>query len=110
VPYADRERQRAANAEHMRRARAAAVEPTRGTLRPLLSHETRVRTAADVLAVIEGQVAGVLDDADLGTIERARTVATLAGVALRAIEANDLAERLEAVERALGERPGPKTA
>jgi hypothetical protein len=36
-----------------------------------------------------------------GTAERARTIATLAGVALRAIEAGELAARVEALESVL---------
>ncbi len=84
MPYKDAERQRAAKAEHARRRRAAGVEPSRGTLRPLLTQDLRVRTAADVLGVIEGQqVAVVLADGELGTAERARVIATLAGVSLR---------------------------
>jgi hypothetical protein len=39
----------------------------------------RIATARDVLGVIEGQVAAVLGDGELGTAERARTIATLAG-------------------------------
>jgi hypothetical protein len=54
-----------------------------------------------VLVVIDGQVSAVLADVELGTAERARVIATLAGVALRAIEAGDLAGRLEALERHL---------
>ncbi len=47
------------------------VEPGRGALRgPLLVGEVRVRTAADVLAVIEGQVGAVLADLGLGTVEK----------------------------------------
>lgn len=104
MPYADPERQPAAKAEHARRSRLAAVEPRSGTIRPLLDHETRLRTAGDVLAVIEGQVRLVLGDRDLETIERARTIATLAGVALRAVEAADLDALVEAVEAALNAR------
>lgn len=103
MPYKDVERQRAAKAESARRRRA--VRGTRrGTLGPLLDGETRVRTAQDVLAVLEGQVAAVLGDDELGTAERARTAATLCGCALRAIEAADLAARVEALERALEAR------
>jgi hypothetical protein len=54
-----------------------------------------------VLRVIEAQVEAVLADKTLGTTETARIIATLAGVALRAIEAGDLAGRLEALERHL---------
>jgi hypothetical protein len=43
----------------------------------------RIATARDVLGVIEGQVAAVLGDGELGTAERARTIATLAGAPFR---------------------------
>jgi hypothetical protein len=101
MPYANPDRQKAAKAEHARRRRAVAVEPSRGTLGPLLSGDVRVTTARDVLAVIEAQIVAVLADEELGTTERARVVATLSGVALRAIETGDLAGRLEALERHL---------
>jgi hypothetical protein len=104
VPYADSDRQRAAKAEYARRKRAAHVEPKRGTLRPLLDERTRLRTAEDVLAVIEGQVAAVIQDQELRTTERARTVATLAGVALRAVEAANLSARIEAIEALIGRK------
>jgi hypothetical protein len=99
MPYKNPDRQRAAKREHARRKRASGVEPKRGT--PLLSGDVRIATARDVLGVIEGQVAAVLDDGELATAERARTIATLSGVALRAIEQADLAARVEALERAL---------
>jgi hypothetical protein len=101
MPYADPDRQRAAKAEHARRRRAVGVEPRRGTLGPLLSGDVRVATAGDVLTVIEAQIVAVLADEELGTAERARVVATLSGVALRAVEGADLAVRLEALERHL---------
>jgi hypothetical protein len=103
MPYKNPDRQRAAKAESARRRRAVGVEPKRGTRTPLVSGEVRIETARDVLGVIEGQVAAVLDE-ELGTTERARTIATLAGVALRAIEQADLAARVESLERALEER------
>jgi hypothetical protein len=104
VPYKDLDRQRAAQAEHARRKRAAGIEPCRRTLAPLLDGDTRLRTAQDVLAVIESQIEAVLADGDLGTAERARTAATLCGIALRAIEQADLAARVESLERALEAR------
>jgi hypothetical protein len=109
MPYRDPERQRAAKAEGARRRRLARVEPGRGTrtLAPLLSTELRIATARDVLRVIEGQVEAILADELLATAERARVISTLAGVALRAIEAGDLAGRLKALERHLQLRREP---
>jgi hypothetical protein len=104
MPYKDKSRQRAAQAEHARRKRATSVEPSRRTLGPLPSGEARLATAKDVLVVIESQIEAVLDDEQLGTAERARTAGTLCGIALRAIEQADLAARVEALERALEAR------
>jgi hypothetical protein len=104
MPYANPERQREANAEHMRRQRAADCGTPRGTVGPLLSQDVRVKTAGDILSVLEGQVRAVLADEALGTVERARVLATLAGVSLRAIEAADLASRVEAIEDVLNDR------
>ena len=43
-------------------------------------------------------------DDSLSTVERARTIGYLAGVSLKAIEAGDLAARVEAVEATLKAR------
>ena len=99
MPYSDPDMQRAAKREHMRRRRPSGTE--RGTLGPLVPGELPLRRAADVLAVLDAPVSAVLGAAELGTAERARLIATLAGVSLRAIEASDLAARLEAVEQVL---------
>ena len=56
---------------------------------------------ADVLAVLAEQVNAVRAHPGADPVERARTLGFLAGVALRAMEAKDLAARLEAVERVL---------
>jgi hypothetical protein len=56
---------------------------------------------ADVLAVIREQVNAVRADVYAEPQEKARTLGMLSSVALRAMEAKDLAARLEAVERVL---------
>src|SRR5215207_9174159 len=56
---------------------------------------------ADVLAVIGEQVNAVRADPLADPGEKARTLGMLSSVALRAMEAKDLAARLEAVERVL---------
>jgi hypothetical protein len=66
--------------------------------------EFRLKTAADVLALLEEQVNAVRADPDSGTTEKARTVGFLAGVALRAIEAGNTAARIEALEAVLKRR------
>ena len=60
-----------------------------------------VDTPADVVAVIAEQVNAVRADPLADPAEKARTLGLLSSVALRAMEAKDLAARLEAVERVL---------
>ena len=74
----------------------ARTRPVAGVVAPLPLAE-----AADVLAVLGEQINAVRADAAADPTEKARTLALLAGVALRAIEAKDVAARLEAVERVL---------
>jgi hypothetical protein len=68
--------------------------------------EFRLKTAADVLALLEEQVNAVRADPDAGPAEKARTVGFLAGVALRAIDAGNLAARVEMLEAVLKQRNG----
>jgi len=106
MPYADPDRARGYQREY-RRTRRAGDGCTTPCTTPLPA-DFRLRTAADVLALIEEQVAAVRADADAGALEKARTVGFLAGVCLRAIEAGDMAARLEALETVLKARPrGP---
>jgi hypothetical protein len=56
---------------------------------------------ADVLEVLAEQVNAVRSDLGADPLERARTLAMLAGISLRAMELRDLAARLEAGERVL---------
>jgi hypothetical protein len=61
----------------------------------------RLQTAADALALLAQQVAAVQADPLVPTVDRARCIAYLIGVSLKAIEAGDSAARLEAVEAVL---------
>jgi hypothetical protein len=64
----------------------------------------RLQTAHDVLALLAEQVEAVRRETEAGTLEKARCVGYLAGVALKAIEAGDLTARLEALEAVLKAR------
>ena len=101
MPYRDPETRRAYDRDYKRTARAGGGPTPGQTLVPL---PFRLKTAADVLKLLEEQVAAVRDDPETGTLERARCVGYLVGVALKAIEAGDLAARLEAVESVLKAR------
>jgi P27 family predicted phage terminase small subunit len=61
-------------------------------------------TAADVRDLLKEQVDAVMNDPELTTLEKARCVASLGRVTLRAIEDGDTAARLEALEAVLKAR------
>jgi hypothetical protein len=105
MPYADADVNREYQREHKRLTRAG---DCRTPCRTALPGEFRLRTARDVLELLERQVDAVQNDSELGTVERARTVGFLAGVSLRAIEAGDLSARLEALELTLRKREGAR--
>ncbi len=100
MPYKDPEAARAYQRDRKRIERAGGgtthVQPV-----PL---PFRLKTAADVIGLIEEQVGAVRAADDATTLEKARAVGFLAGVALRAIEAGDMAARLEALEAVLKTR------
>ncbi len=100
MPYRDSERQRAAKREWAREARAGERGTRGGTLAPVPA-PLRVKTAADVLALLAEQVQAVRVAPEVSTTERARTLGFLASISLRAVEAANLTARLEAVEAAL---------
>ena len=104
MPYKDPERQRAYKREWAQMRRAGESGTPCGTPVPL---PFRIKTASDVLALLEEQIGALRADGALSTVERARTVGYLAGIALKAIEAGDLAARLEAVENVLKQRRSP---
>ena len=104
MPYRDPEQRRAYDREYKRTARSGGG-PTPGQTRVPIPF--RLKTAADVLALLEEQVGAVRADETLTTVERARTIGYLAGISLKAIETGDLAARLESVESVLkGRRVG----
>jgi len=67
-----------------------------------------VDSAADVLALIATAARAAQSDATATPLERARTLGTLAGVALKALAVRDLEARVEALERILTHRGARK--
>jgi aminoglycoside phosphotransferase (APT) family kinase protein len=100
MPFADADRARDYQREYRRMQRAGQNGTTPVPL------PFRLQTAADVLALLEEQVQAVRADTEAGTLEKARTVGYLAGVALKAIEAGNLAARIEMLEAILKQRGG----
>ena len=106
MPFADPEKNRSDQRDDKQQSRAAEPCPTR----PTLPVEFRAQTAADVLALLNEQLDTLRQDASLGSVERAKGVGSLAGIALRAIDAGDVAARLEALEAILKSRPKERDA
>src|SRR5262249_53250113 len=69
-----------------------------------------LRTAADVLDLLEHLAAAVRADPWAGAAEKARAAGYLASVALKAIEVGNLASRIELLEAVLQQPPKGTTA
>jgi hypothetical protein len=104
VPYADADKAREYQREYRRLRRAG--DPCTTPVHPDIPPPVRLQAAADVLALLAEQVQAVRADTQAGTLEKARTVGYLAGIALRAIEAGNLAARIEMLEAVLKQRNG----
>src|SRR5438128_1238699 len=81
--------------------RRVQVLEVRRAMVPVPPEPVPVETPADVVAVLAECVNLVRGDVFMDPSEKARTLGMLSSVALRAMEAKDLAARLEAVERVL---------
>src|SRR5262245_33154847 len=75
-------------------------------LRPGSDAPQPLRTAADVLDLLEQLTSAVWADPWAGAAEKARVAGYLAGIALKAIEVGTLAGRVEMLEAVLKQRPG----
>jgi hypothetical protein len=64
----------------------------------------RLQTAQDVIDLLQEQVEAVRHEARAGTIEKARALGYLAGIARKAIETGNLAARLQLLEAVLKQR------
>lgn len=102
MPYSDPEKAKNYQREYRRVRRSGDISTTPGTT-PLPA-EFRLQTAQDVINLLQEQVAAVRAEAGAGALEKARTIGFLAGVTLRAIEAGNLAARIEMLEAVLKQR------
>ena len=96
MPFKDPEARRRYDRERQRTRRAQAR-----TQVVRIVPAARLRVASDVEAVLSSAVALVRTDTKARGVEKARALAQIAGVALRLIDAQDLTERIDAVERVL---------
>ena len=99
MPFANPDRARQDQREYRRTRRSGDLCTTPCTSPVPIPF--RLQTAQDVIDLLQEQVSLVRAEENAGAIEKARTIGFLAGVALRAIEAGNLATRLEALELAL---------
>jgi hypothetical protein len=104
MPFANPDQARDYQREYRRTRRAGDLCTTPGTSPIPLPF--RLKTAADVLHLLEEQVEAVRAETSAGALEKARTIGYLAGIALRAIEAGNLAARIEMLEAVLKQRNG----
>jgi hypothetical protein len=111
MPFSDPDRARAYQREYRRlhRAGAGCTSPTTPGITPCttpLPLPFRLKTAADVLDLLEEQIAAVRGDQEAGILEKARCIGFLAGVSLKAIDVGNLAARVEMLESVLRQRNG----
>lgn len=97
MPYKDPERQKAYLREYQRIRRAGLQTPGKTELPSTF----RLQTAKDVLNLLQEQINAVRDDAEAGTLEKARCIGYLAAIALKAVETANLEARIEALEAVL---------
>ena len=107
MPFSNPDRARSYQREY-RRTRRTGDSCTTPCTSPIPT-AFRLQTAQDVIDLLEEQVELVRAAPDAGALEKARAVGFLAGVALRAIEAGNVAARLEALEATLKHRAENKT-
>lgn len=108
MPFKDPGKRRRYQRDRKRLRRAG--DPTSTPCTTRLPTDFRVQTAADVLALLDDEIAAVRAAADLAVLDRARCVGFLAGVVLRACEQANLAARLEALEDTLKDRQAEPAA
>jgi hypothetical protein len=103
MPYVDPDRARTYQRDYRRLRRAGDGCTT--LVHPDIPTGLRLATAADVGDVLDGQIAAVVASrAD--ALGKARVIGYLCAVRLRAIEAGNLAARIEALESVLRRRNG----
>lgn len=100
MPYRNPDKQRTYKREWARMQRAGEGGTPGGTL----PTPFRLRTAWDILELLQEQVDAVRNDTEARSLEKARCIGYLAGIALRAVEVADLAGRVEALETVLRKR------
>jgi len=104
MPYKEPEKKRDYQREYMRLQRGGqGFTPAQVSI-PL---EFKLKTAQDILNLLSEQISAVKRDPVAGTLEKARTIGYLAGIALKAVEATGLEVRVLSLEGILLRRKAP---
>ena len=98
MPFKNEETGRAYQPDYKRLRRAGSSLTPSTTQVPTAF---RLETARDIRDLLAEQIAKVRDEPEAGTLEKARTIGFLAGVALKAVELTDLLGRVESIETTL---------
>lgn len=102
MPYANRDQANQYQREYRRMRRSGDDCTTPCTAQ--VPSGFRLKRAQDAITLLEGQVAVLLNDESLGTIERAKTLTYMINTLLKAISAADIEARVEGIEIALNRR------
>ena len=106
MPYKSPERRRAYNTVYQRTLRSGRQTASQPACQSAALAAVRITTARELREVLVTYVNAVGADAGISMAVKARTVGMLAGPLLRAIEAEGLTARVEALERVLASRRG----
>lgn len=104
MAYKSRENRRAYNTAYQRARRAGRQTSGQPQCQSEAVAAVRITCARELREVLVGYVNAVGADTGADMLAKARTVGMLAGPLLRAIEAEGLTARVEALERALASR------
>jgi hypothetical protein len=96
MPFSDREKQREYKAQWARQRR---VSSAGSSASKAIIPEVRIKTAQEIRDLLSQALYAVQADEKAGTLEKARVIGYLAGVALKAVEASDLEARIETLEK-----------
>src|SRR5262245_18538892 len=102
MPYSNPDRERKYQRQYCRTRRAGDRWTT--PVHRVIPIPFRLQTAQDVIDLLQEQISAVRGETNAGTLEKARTVADLASIALKAIETGHLAARIEMLESVLKRR------
>ena len=102
MPFKDPERRRTYNREYARLRRAGQPTGSRGIEVIHVSNLQQTETARGLLRILGGLIGDVLESEQGDVFMKARTVAYVVSVALRAVETSDLETRVSNLEARMG--------